>query len=300
MTRSRRTRRARPAISTARSPSANAAPPNSAGRIGTRNMPSKKPAKPKPARIRNILVAAGRRRITPTTIATRHAQRRRRHSRVAAEEAVAVFRSRCSLVKFSPTFATASPLALVDRGRAALHLHPGRGSRPRPAAAPPMPPAASLPVAFSVSVPSASSKLSSPRTASDSAAAVKARHFSRAEAPIVDVVGERRRNALGRIEQRDDGAALRDRGRPRSRRRGNSRAPARSRSRRKSSGGCRGTRTRAASSALGGSTAPAGISATTVRPSPGAEPPRGRDRRACRAPPIAPRQSVPRAPTRPV
>ena len=36
----------------------------------------------------------------------------------------------------------------------------------------------------------------SPRTASDSAAAVNARHFSRLETPIVDVVGERRRNAF--------------------------------------------------------------------------------------------------------
>ena len=90
------------------------------------------------------------------------------------------------------------------------------------------------------------------------------------EAPIVDVIGERRRNARRRMKQRDDGAGLGIAA---------DRVP----------GGeiidendeeadaaddplavVEQIRTTTAYSALGGSTAPAGSSATTVRPSPGA------------------------------
>ncbi len=97
---------------------------------------------------------------------------------IAAEEAVAAFAFDAA-GEFGADLGDRAAIGAVDLGDAAAGSFTQSKMARSPGGSAAMPPSGSFFGVFSVSVLSLSSKRISPRTASDSAAAVKARHFSR-------------------------------------------------------------------------------------------------------------------------
>ncbi len=103
-------------------------------------------------------------------------------------------------------------------GAAAVARRPSRRSARSPGGSAVVPPSASCRSASASACRCRSSKTQQalgPRATSSRGG--EGPPSARAEAPVVDVVGERRRDALRRMEQRDDRRPWPDRGRPRSR-----------------------------------------------------------------------------------
>ena len=153
------------------------APRNTACSTGTRKMPTMNPPKPMKIRIEIVFVLQAAEIRDAHHHHGGHDQAGDDVAEIAAEEAVAVLHFDAggeALADFGDRFA----VRLVDGGAAARLLTQLKIAR-SPGGSAPKPPSGCLPVAVSVSVSPLSSKRMRPRTASDSAAAVKARHFSR-------------------------------------------------------------------------------------------------------------------------